>query len=100
MFSCHWKSLLPKGLCHLIFTEFALRPIQSLSRDVRLSVCLSGCVSGHCKTPSSGGGGNFGSNCVLLIFACNDTFFSSVSRFGQDLFRPKKNLDKKNLSGS
>ena len=32
----------------LIFTESALRPIQSISRDVRLSVCLSVCLSvGH-----------------------------------------------------
>ena len=33
--------LLPAEYTMLIFTESALRPIQSVSRDVRLSLCLS-----------------------------------------------------------
>ena len=30
---------------YIIFTESALRPIQSISRDVRMSLCLFVCLS-------------------------------------------------------
>ena len=34
----------PLQLKKIVFTESALRPIQSISRDVRLSVCLCVCL--------------------------------------------------------
>ena len=57
-----------------IFTESALWQIQSTSRNVCVCLCVSVCLC-HRKTPSSGGRGDFWSNCVLLIFPCNDTIF-------------------------
>ena len=51
----------------VLFTEWALRPIQSTSCDVRLSVCVSVCLC-HRETPSSGGPGDFWLNRILLIF--------------------------------
>ena len=54
----------------------ALHPFFSWLSRVTMLVCLW-----QFKTPSSGGHGDFWSNCSLLIFPCNDTTFPSLFQF-------------------
>ena len=74
------KYLKPLSMHRIQETRF-IEP-SSLKREIHRMVCVCVCVCVClylCKTTSSGGQRDFWSKCVLLIFPCDDTIFSSSS---------------------